>query len=101
MSGRRSAFTFLAPVPGGCRGRRARSGPVLQPVPGAVPGDYVALYPSLWGKIGNYTAWSWGVSRLIDYYAAHPEAVVSPGMSMMSSSSATDDFGAGALFASS
>ena len=22
--------------------------------------------PSLWGKIGNYNAWSWGISRLID-----------------------------------
>ncbi len=24
------------------------------------------MYPSLWGKIGNYSAWSWGISRLID-----------------------------------
>lgn len=27
---------------------------------------YYKLYPSLWGKIGNYSAWSWGVSRIID-----------------------------------
>jgi hypothetical protein len=27
---------------------------------------FYKVYPSLWGKIGNYTAWSWGVSRLID-----------------------------------
>jgi len=27
---------------------------------------FYKLYPSLWGKIGNYTAWSWGISRLID-----------------------------------
>lgn len=27
---------------------------------------FYKLYPSLWGKIGNYNAWSWGVSRLID-----------------------------------
>ena len=24
------------------------------------------MYPSLWGKIGNYSAWAWGISRLID-----------------------------------
>jgi hypothetical protein len=24
------------------------------------------VYPDLWGKIGNYNAWSWGISRLID-----------------------------------
>jgi hypothetical protein len=27
---------------------------------------FYKLYPDLWGKIGNYTAWSWGVSRMID-----------------------------------
>jgi hypothetical protein len=27
---------------------------------------FYKVYPDLWGKIGNYTAWSWGVSRLID-----------------------------------
>jgi len=27
---------------------------------------FYKLYPSLWQKIGNYSAWSWGVSRLID-----------------------------------
>ena len=27
---------------------------------------FYKVYPSLWGKIGNYTAWSWGISRLID-----------------------------------
>jgi hypothetical protein len=27
---------------------------------------FYKLYPSLWGKIGNYSAWSWGISRLID-----------------------------------
>ena len=27
---------------------------------------FYKLYPSLWGKIGNYSAWAWGVSRLID-----------------------------------
>ena len=27
---------------------------------------FYKVYPSLWGKIGNYVAWSWGVSRLID-----------------------------------
>jgi hypothetical protein len=27
---------------------------------------FYKVFPSLWGKIGNYTAWSWGVSRLID-----------------------------------
>ncbi len=27
---------------------------------------FYKVYPSLWGKIGNYSAWSWGISRLID-----------------------------------
>jgi len=27
---------------------------------------FYTVFPSLWGKIGNYTAWSWGVSRMID-----------------------------------
>ncbi|HEX7509529.1 MAG TPA: hypothetical protein VF550_22355 [Polyangia bacterium] len=27
---------------------------------------FYTVYPSLWGKIGNYNAWSWGISRLID-----------------------------------
>ena len=27
---------------------------------------FYKLYPSLWQKIGNYSAWAWGVSRLID-----------------------------------
>ncbi len=27
---------------------------------------FYKLYPSLWQKIGNYSAWSWGISRLID-----------------------------------
>jgi len=27
---------------------------------------FYKLYPDLWGKVGNYTAWSWGISRLID-----------------------------------
>ena len=27
---------------------------------------FYKVYPSLWGKIGNYNAWSWGISRLID-----------------------------------
>jgi hypothetical protein len=27
---------------------------------------FYKVYPDLWGKIGNYTAWSWGISRLID-----------------------------------
>lgn len=27
---------------------------------------FYKVYPDLFGKIGNYTAWSWGVSRLID-----------------------------------
>jgi hypothetical protein len=27
---------------------------------------FYKVYPSLWGKIGNYSAWAWGVSRLID-----------------------------------
>jgi hypothetical protein len=27
---------------------------------------YYKVYPSLWKMIGNYSAWSWGVSRLID-----------------------------------
>ncbi|MBK8808225.1 MAG: hypothetical protein IPO21_17005 [Bacteroidales bacterium] len=27
---------------------------------------YYKIFPDLWGKIGNYSAWSWGISRLID-----------------------------------
>ena len=27
---------------------------------------FYKVYPSLWGKIGNYNAWAWGTSRLID-----------------------------------
>jgi hypothetical protein len=27
---------------------------------------FYKVYPSLYGKIGNYSAWSWGISRLID-----------------------------------
>ena len=27
---------------------------------------FYKVYPSLWKKIGNYNAWSWGISRLID-----------------------------------
>jgi hypothetical protein len=27
---------------------------------------FYKVYPSLYGKIGNYNAWSWGISRLID-----------------------------------
>jgi hypothetical protein len=27
---------------------------------------FYKAYPSLWGKVGNYSAWSWGISRLID-----------------------------------
>lgn len=27
---------------------------------------FYKVYPELWGKIGNYSAWSWGISRLID-----------------------------------
>ena len=27
---------------------------------------FYKLYPSLYGKIGNYSAWSWGISRIID-----------------------------------
>lgn len=27
---------------------------------------FYTVYPELWGKIGNYAAWSWGISRLID-----------------------------------
>lgn len=27
---------------------------------------FYTLYPELWGQIGNYSAWSWGISRLID-----------------------------------
>jgi hypothetical protein len=27
---------------------------------------FYKVYPNQWGKIGNYTAWSWGISRLID-----------------------------------
>jgi len=27
---------------------------------------FYKVYPSLFGKVGNYTAWSWGISRIID-----------------------------------
>lgn len=27
---------------------------------------FYKVYPDLWGQIGNYNAWSWGISRLID-----------------------------------
>ncbi|WP_437597860.1 alpha/beta hydrolase family protein [Sorangium sp. So ce590] len=27
---------------------------------------FYKVYPDLWGKIGKYNAWSWGISRLID-----------------------------------
>jgi hypothetical protein len=27
---------------------------------------FYKVYPDLWKKVGNYSAWSWGVSRLID-----------------------------------
>lgn len=27
---------------------------------------FYRVYPELFGRIGNYTAWSWGISRLID-----------------------------------
>ncbi len=27
---------------------------------------FYTVFPSLWGKIGNYVAWAWGVSRMID-----------------------------------
>jgi len=27
---------------------------------------FYKVYPDLWQKVGNYSAWSWGVSRLID-----------------------------------
>ena len=27
---------------------------------------FYKLYPDLWGKVGNYAAWSWGISRIID-----------------------------------
>jgi len=27
---------------------------------------FYKLYPSLFGKIGNYSAWAWGISRIID-----------------------------------
>nr|HPM13486.1 sugar-binding protein [Bacteroidales bacterium] len=27
---------------------------------------FYKLYPELWNKVGNYAAWSWGVSRIID-----------------------------------
>lgn len=27
---------------------------------------FYKVYPDLWGKMGNYSAWSWGISRLID-----------------------------------
>lgn len=28
--------------------------------------NFYKVYPDLWNKIGNYAAWSWGISRLID-----------------------------------
>src|SRR4029079_943616 len=27
---------------------------------------FYKVYPELWGKVGNYSAWAWGISRLID-----------------------------------
>jgi hypothetical protein len=27
---------------------------------------FYKLYPDLWKKVGNYAAWSWGISRLVD-----------------------------------
>lgn len=27
---------------------------------------FYKVYPELWGKVGNYAAWSWGISRIID-----------------------------------
>ena len=27
---------------------------------------FYKVFPSLWNQIGNYSAWSWGISRLID-----------------------------------
>jgi hypothetical protein len=27
---------------------------------------FYKVYPELWGKVGNYSAWSWGISRIID-----------------------------------
>jgi hypothetical protein len=27
---------------------------------------FYQVYPDLWNKIGNYSAWAWGISRLID-----------------------------------
>jgi hypothetical protein len=27
---------------------------------------FYKVYPELWDKVGNYAAWSWGISRLID-----------------------------------
>lgn len=27
---------------------------------------FYKVYPDLWNKVGNYAAWSWGISRLID-----------------------------------
>jgi hypothetical protein len=27
---------------------------------------FYQVYPDLWGKVSNYAAWSWGISRLID-----------------------------------
>jgi len=27
---------------------------------------FYKAYPELWGKVGNYSAWAWGISRLID-----------------------------------
>jgi hypothetical protein len=32
-----------------------------------IQGDpFYKVYPDLWGKVANYSAWSWGISRLID-----------------------------------
>jgi hypothetical protein len=28
--------------------------------------NFYEVYPELWDKVGNYAAWSWGISRLID-----------------------------------
>jgi hypothetical protein len=27
---------------------------------------FYKVYPEAWGKVGNYAAWSWGISRIID-----------------------------------
>ena len=27
---------------------------------------FYKVYPDAWGKVGNYAAWSWGISRIID-----------------------------------